>query len=612
MAGRGGGGGGGGRAQPHPNGESLVNLVERCLHFQADYGRASAAAARSVRGAVRGEEEEEAEASRRAGRRAELAQAAKIGARCVNDARLPLYHRGLGARLLACVLSRPEAPTELAVQAQESSVHLLDIMNQSSSGITREEPRGPVRLSPVDRHRVGVNCAAALAQLHAAVSGGGAAQVRGSVRHLDEDVMRMAPYPEAFSQDNDEDLADQRRRIVRAVLWHARHGGGAGAGAGVGGDASGQDFWTNVDGNARTNTRGSAMTRGSSSDYSLYSRGDPVDGSSDYNGDHLMPPGTASTGGSSAMLDPRDFYKQSNAPTHRPMTQYSELAGDMGLYDPDLREEMRVLRVRHDREHKDGATKQQHLDGDVNQELVDIELDGDKVIKGQGMFESLEAGMSLGYSPPSSPSPSQKSRRRLRSRAYRRSARGGGKSKYNNNMPQGSSTYTEFIRVMLSTPMQGPAARGLKHRHPAQNNASHPLNELSHSVRRNWTCMPEYLEALGVLSKYPIDGHQQSPKVQRMARKIKNREARSIQACKWPQQSRSGFCSVVIAVVIISLLFVYCVADPIHISPPVLHTHTHTHLFTSSFPLSPFSLSPRPNNHAVSDYTHPHPPHKTI
>jgi hypothetical protein len=94
---------------------------------------------------------------------------------------------------------------------------------------------------------------------------------------------------------------------------------------------------------------------------------------------------------------------------------------------------------------------------------------------------------------------------------------------------------------MLSTPMQGPAARGLKHRHPAQNNASHPLNELSHSVRRNWTCMPEYLEALGVLSKYPIDGHQQSPKVQRMARKIKNREARSIQACKWPQQSRSGF-----------------------------------------------------------------------
>ena len=99
-------------------------------------------------------------------------------------------------------------------------------------------------------------------------------------------------------------------------------------------------------------------------------------------------------------------------------------------------------------------------------------------------------------------------------------------------MPQGSSTYTEFIRVMLSTPMQGPASRGLKHRHPAQNDASHPLNELSHSVRRNWTCMPEYLEALGVLSKYPMDAQQQSPKVQRMARKIKDREARSIQACK--------------------------------------------------------------------------------
>ena len=93
----------------------------------------------------------------------------------------------------------------------------------------------------------------------------------------------------------------------------------------------------------------------------------------------------------------------------------------------------------------DASTKQEPLDVN-NKELVDIELDSGTVVKGRGMFESLEAGMSLGYSPPSSPSPSQKARRRLRSRAYRRSARGGGKSKYNNNMPQGSSTYTEFIR----------------------------------------------------------------------------------------------------------------------------------------------------------------------
>ena len=108
---------GGARAQRHPDGESLVNLVERCLHFQADYG--SAAAAGSVLGGAQLSKEEEHEA-RRAARRSELAQAAKIGARCVNDPLLPLYHRGLGARLLACVLSRPEAQKELAVQARKN------------------------------------------------------------------------------------------------------------------------------------------------------------------------------------------------------------------------------------------------------------------------------------------------------------------------------------------------------------------------------------------------------------------------------------------------------------------------------------------------------------
>ena len=201
-----------GGAPSHPDGESLVNLIERCLHFQADYGKEAAQKL--------SDDERDA---RRAARKTELAQAAKIAAQCVNDTRLSIYHRGLGARLLACALSQPEASPKLAEQAQESAVHLLDIMNQSSSGITRDH--GPVRLSPVDRHRVGVNCAAALAHVHAAASGRSAAQMRGNIQHLDANIMCMSPLPEAFSLESEEDLADQRRRIADAVLRHARYGG---------------------------------------------------------------------------------------------------------------------------------------------------------------------------------------------------------------------------------------------------------------------------------------------------------------------------------------------------------------------------------------------------
>ncbi len=481
----------------HPDGDSLVSLIERCLHFQADYGNVMAPTL-----------DKESLLARQQARRAELAQAVKIAALCINDSKLPIYHRGLGARLLACALSQT-AGSGLAEKAQQCSVHLLDIMNQSSSGITREH--GPVRISPVDRHRIGVNCAAALAQLHAAVSTGGSARVHGSVQHLDTDIMKMAPHPEKFSIE-EADALDEQLRLMADSIERSRQGTG---------------FWTDIG----RSGRGNANPRGSMSGYSShYSFSAQTDGLSDGEGD-FVPPNTASTGASSTFLDPRDFYRQSKPPTHRPTTQYSALAGSMGLYDPDVREEMRVLKARHDREN---GSEERTSQREPSDQILDIETEAENGGR-KGVFESLEEGIGLdtGYSPPSSPSPSQKARRRLRSRAYRRSKRGGGKSMHNNNIPQGSSTYTEFIRVMLSTPMQGPASRSLKHRHPAQDDPSHPLNELAHSVRRNWTCMPEYLEALGVLSTYPMTASQQSPKVQRMARKIKQREARTIQACEY-------------------------------------------------------------------------------
>ena len=76
------------------------------------------------------------------------------------------------------------------------------------------------------------------------------------------------------------------------------------------------------------------------------------------------------------------------------MTQYSEIAGNMGLYDPDVQEEMRILKERHDREKQDrslgGGANQQHQLS-IDQEVMDIEVDSNNATKGNSMLGSLEA-----------------------------------------------------------------------------------------------------------------------------------------------------------------------------------------------------------------------------
>ncbi len=102
------------------------------------------------------------------------------------------------------------------------------------------------------------------------------------------------------------------------------------------------------------------------------------------------------------------------------------------------------------------------------------------------------------------------------------------------NRSRPSTTYTEFIRTMLSTPLQGaPTVKRLKPPTPA-------LAELAHIVRRNWNVMPRYLEALGLLRSYPMGVDQMSPKVRRVAKKIKHRELSSHISGSYKPETNSG------------------------------------------------------------------------
>ena len=157
--------------EPIETGEELVQLIQECL---ADTG------------ALQQLPTEQLEEMRHA-RQHRFLSRSRIAARLVQNERLPIYHRGLAARLLACTLSRSPGICPLS-NVPLLSEAVLDTMNKASSG---KSYAGALPLTPVDGHRVGINCAAALSQIHDP-------GVKSSHHVLDLEDARMAmePYPE--------------------------------------------------------------------------------------------------------------------------------------------------------------------------------------------------------------------------------------------------------------------------------------------------------------------------------------------------------------------------------------------------------------------------------
>ena len=423
-------------------GEELVQLISEVLQDTGPLGSLT-------------DSEEVVEVLRHA-RHVRFSSRAQTAAKIVQNTQLPIYHRGLAARLLACTLARAPGPA-IAEQIQNTLPvvsAILDTMNKASSG---KPYAGALPLTPVDGHRVGINCAAALAQIHDPMA--------KSTRHtLDvaADNMLMRPYPE-----RNRNLSHRSRPGSPGYMEGSAESSRVGT--------SGTGFWTGLDrtSTARSlgGTRGSMGTR-SSNGYSLASRGH-----------------TAMTyGSSSATTEGAYDYQRGIPPEHRPSTQFSDLAGDMGLYDDDIKRQMHVLRMQRQQElnEQDGGDQEPQFGG------------------GSGMLDALSSAMGMIH-------PNGET-------AERTEGDGNGTPRVKRRLRNPTATYDDFIRVMLSTPAQGAPSRSF----------NKPLNpelaELSHSVRNNWEAMPHYLEAIGLLENYPMYAHQQTQKVQRAFQRTRRRE----------------------------------------------------------------------------------------
>ena len=444
-------------------GDELVSLIEQCLQDTGDLPPASS--------------EDALEALRHA-RHVRFSTLAQTSSQLLQNDKLPVYHRGLAARLLACTLSHAPGPA-IAEQIQSTLPvvsAILDTMNKASSGLSYN---GAPPLTPSDGHRVGMNCAAALAQIH---DPGG----KSSRHALDvaSKSMHMEPYPEYTEQMYD---GERLQRPGSPAYFEERGGGGGRAGgnrwrmdtADTDG-TNGTGFWTAA-GRSSTawespgNTRGSMGTRSS------------------LGGRSTGTTGTTGTLDSHATTIGAYDYERGTRPEHRPQTQFSEMAGDMGLYDTDVKRTMHVLQVADDSQVVESKNigKSKMLES-LSQAVGASHWEEGKEEGGGGGGE----GGGEGDGGP------VHVRRRLRG--------------------ESPATYDDFIRVMLATPAQGAPSRNF-------NKTTHPdLQRLSHTVRSNWAAMPHYLQALGLLENYPMHAHQQTLKVQRAIERNKRREKNAL------------------------------------------------------------------------------------
>ena len=430
------------------SGEELVSLIAQCF---------------SDKGLPKEDMDEETLSLFHHQRHERFASRAKLASKLVQNDQLPIYHRGLAARLLACTLSRAPGPA-IAEQVQNTLVvvtSVVDIMNKASSG---KSYAGAPPLTSVDGHRVGVNCAAALAQIHDP-----GATSSHHVLNLEGARMIMAPYPE-FIEDEYYSNQPESREYLQT-------GGSRNTNDSM--FTSGTGFWTGLD---RTSTRDRQDSRGT--------RGFMESQGSGYSNNSLSRVHTAMTGTTTTSVVTEGVfdYEKGSRPDHRPQTQFSALAGDMGLYDTDVNREMHVLDMQMQRENG-----------------VDDGIDDGKN-RGGGMLNALTKAVGLidGHHHNNNDD-EHRVKRRLRTSKQTQ-----------------PTTYDEFIRVMLATPAQGAPGQSFSRNNPN-------LAELSHAVRQNWTAMPHYLEAVGVLENYPMHAHQQTVKVQRAFQRAKTKELHAIE-----------------------------------------------------------------------------------
>jgi hypothetical protein len=318
--------------------------------------------------------------------------------------------------LLACALSNAPGPAiaEEIQRAPSVVSSILDIMNKASSG---KSYAGAAPLTPVDGHRIGINCAAALALIHDPNS-----KSPHHLLNLQGERMTMNAHPDLKEGDYFSNQPESQE-YSREVLTTA-----------------GTGFWTGID---RTS---SIRSRESYGDL----RGSMGSRSSGYSNSQPSRVNTAMTGTTSVVTDGVYDYERGSLPEHRPQTQFSELAGDMGLYDSDIKREMHVL--------------QMELQGNTL-----VRGREDSTGKSESMLNALESA--IDNTKHNNVEDHPRVKRRMR------------KSKHTNKQP---TTYDEFIRVMLATPAQGAPSQSFNRNNPN-------LAELSHTVRQNWAAMPHYL-----------------------------------------------------------------------------------------------------------------------
>jgi hypothetical protein len=418
-------------------------------------------------------------------RHVRFSQRAKLAAKLVQNKQLPIYHRGLAARLLACTLARAPGPA-IAEQIQNTLPvvsAILDTMNKASSG--KSYANAPP-LTPVDGHRIGINCAAALAQIHDPTA--------ASSRHtldVEQANMVMMPYPERYidpvldNYNNNNNDNNNNNNSYYESGPESRTGTG---------------FWTGLD---RTETRGTLNTQ--SSGYLSINNPSRLN--------TAMTQMTHMTQNSTITSEGAYDYQRGMPPEHRPSTQFSNMAGDMGLYDDDIKRQMHVLRM---------------------QQQQELGYDQEESASGK-MFDALNNAVTQ-LGPEERQGHERQGHERDGTQEQNSRFRSGSPEQHHvqRRLKEPTATYEEFIRVMLATPAQGAPSRSF-------NKPTNPkLAELSHTVRQNWSAMPHYLEAMGLLENYPMHAYQQSQKVQRAYERTKMRELYAIDLHNTLSEANTG------------------------------------------------------------------------
>eukprot|EP00949_MAST-11_sp_MAST-11-sp1_P005111 g5111.t1 len=350
-----------------------------------------------------------------------------------------LYTRGLAARALAFLM---EANARYATIIRSSPIAVDGIVRtlNRASAIGRSMPSHHDSLTVADASRIALNCAGALATAYTAA--GRTSHYRLDIRSEGMQLHAVPTMPElplSYLQQEHEMLQHHRLQMQSrdgsSSLLLSTHR---------------QQLYSR-DGMEARRPPSSLYGSGNSSLHEQHSR--PASSAV-----AAMFPVTAE-------LDSSNFFRP-ETPIHRPLTQFSNAAAQMGLYDEAHRSQLDELWAERERQEK-----------------------------------ALEDGLA-----------------RASDDAMQDSGEGSDGQRL---------SYTAVARGMLQTPMpmQGSAGLSLSRQRSRQRR-----RDISHSLRRNFTAIPAYLEALGLLKqkRYPMlsDVHTDSSNaVQRSKEKIVRRES---------------------------------------------------------------------------------------